>query len=57
MSKDGKNATVSKADDDNISIYDAHTAKELARIKTGNAPKRLLVVEVPDQNSACAAPN
>jgi YVTN family beta-propeller protein len=57
MSKDGKYAAVSNADDDNISILDAHTAKELARIKTGNAPKRLLVVEVPDRKSASAAPN
>ena len=47
MSKDGNYAAVSNADDDDISIFDAHTAKELARIATGNAPKRLLVVDVP----------
>ena len=56
MSRDGKYATVSNADDDNISILDDHTAKELARINTGNAPKRLLVIEVPDAKSASAAP-
>ena len=55
MSKDGKYAAVSNADDDNISIFDAHSAKELARIHTGNAPKRLLVVEVPDVKAASAA--
>jgi YVTN family beta-propeller protein len=56
MSKDGKYAAVSNADDNNVSIFDAHTAKELARIETGNAPKRLLVVEVPDRQSASATP-
>lgn len=47
MSQDGKYAAVSNADDDNISIFDTGRIKELVRIKTGNAPKRLLVIEVP----------
>jgi DNA-binding beta-propeller fold protein YncE len=47
MSKDGKYAAVSNADTDDASIMDAHSGKELARIKVGIAPKRLLVIEVP----------
>lgn len=47
MSKDGKYATVSNADSDDASILDARSEKEIARIKVGKAPKRLLVIEVP----------
>ena len=47
MSKDGKYATVSNADTDDASILDAKSEKEIARIKVGKAPKRLLVIEVP----------
>jgi YVTN family beta-propeller protein len=47
ISADGKYAAVSNADDDNVSIYDTKSLKELARIKTGNAPKRLLIIDVP----------
>jgi YVTN family beta-propeller protein len=47
MSRDGKYATVSNADTDDASIMDAHSEKEIARIKVGTAPKRLLVIEVP----------
>jgi YVTN family beta-propeller protein len=47
MSKDGKYATVSNADTDDASILDAHSEKEIARVKVGKAPKRLLVIEVP----------
>ena len=47
MSKDGKYATVSNADSDDASILDARSEKEIARIKVGTAPKRLLVIEVP----------
>jgi YVTN family beta-propeller protein len=55
FSEDGKYAAVSNADDDNISILDARTARELARIPTGNAPKRLHVIEVPEEKSASAS--
>jgi YVTN family beta-propeller protein len=48
MSKDGKYATVSNADTDDASILDARSEKEIARIKVGKAPKRLLVIEVPE---------
>ncbi|HEY4077011.1 MAG TPA: hypothetical protein VGM26_08770 [Rhizomicrobium sp.] len=48
MSKDGKYATVSNADTDDASILDAKSEKEIARIKVGKAPKRLLVIEVPE---------
>jgi YVTN family beta-propeller protein len=47
MSKDGKYAAVSNADSDDASILDARSEKEIARIKVGKAPKRLLVIEVP----------
>jgi YVTN family beta-propeller protein len=47
MSRDGKYATVSNADTDDASILDAHSGKEIARVKVGKAPKRLLVIEVP----------
>jgi YVTN family beta-propeller protein len=47
MSKDGKYAAVSNADTDDASILDAKSEKEIARIKVGKAPKRLLVIDVP----------
>ncbi len=48
MSGDGKYAGVSNADSDDTSILDAHTGKELSRIKVGSAPKRLLMIDVPE---------
>jgi len=47
MSKDGKYAGVSNADSDDTSILDVKAEKEIARVKVGKAPKRLLVIEVP----------
>jgi len=47
MSKDGKYAGVSNADTDDTSIMDVKAEKEIARIKVGKAPKRVLVIEVP----------
>ena len=47
MSKDGKYAGVSNADTDDASIMDVKAEKEIARIKVGKAPKRVLVIEVP----------
>jgi YVTN family beta-propeller protein len=38
---------VSNADSDDASILDARAQKEIARVKVGSAPKRLLVIEVP----------
>src|SRR5471032_1492513 len=49
MSKDGKYAGVSNADTDDTSILDVKSEKEIARIKVGKAPKRLLVIEVPQE--------
>lgn len=49
MSKDGKYAAVSNADTDDASILDARSETEIARIKVGKAPKRLLVIEVPQK--------
>jgi YVTN family beta-propeller protein len=48
MSSDGKYAGVSNADSDDASILDAHTGRELARIKTGLGPKRVLMIDVPN---------
>lgn len=47
MSRDGKYAGVSNADTDDTSILDVKGEKEIARIKVGKAPKRVLVIEVP----------
>ncbi len=47
MSRDGKYAGVSNADTDDTSIMDVKAEKEIARIKVGKAPKRVLVIEVP----------
>ena len=47
MSADGKYAGVSNADTDDTSILDVKAEKEIARIKVGKAPKRVLVIEVP----------
>jgi len=47
MSKDGKYAGVSNADTNDTSIMDVKAEKEIARIKVGSAPKRVLVIEVP----------
>ena len=48
MSSDGKYAGVSNADSDDASILDAHTGRELARLKTGLGPKRVLMIDVPN---------
>jgi len=47
MSADGKYAGVSNADTDDTSILDVKAEKEIARVKVGTAPKRVLVIEVP----------
>lgn len=49
MSHDGKYAAVSNADSDDTSIMDVKGEKEIARIKVGTAPKRLKVIEVPQE--------
>ena len=48
MSSDGKYAGISNADSDDTSILDARNGKELSRIKVGAAPKRLLMIDVPN---------
>jgi YVTN family beta-propeller protein len=53
FSADGKYAGVSTADSDDASILDVKAEKEIARVKVGTAPKRVLVIEVPqDQVTA-----
>ncbi len=52
MSADGRYAGVSNADSDDTSILDVKSEKEVARIKVGKAPKRLLMIEVPQSTAA-----
>jgi YVTN family beta-propeller protein len=47
MSADGRYAGVSNADSNDTSILDVKTQREIARIKVGIAPKRLLMIDVP----------
>lgn len=47
FSPDGKYCVVSNSDTDDCSIIDAHTHREVARVKVGKSPKRVLVVNVP----------
>lgn len=47
FSPDGKYCAVSNSDTNDCSIIDAHTQREVARVKTGKGPKRVLVVRVP----------
>jgi YVTN family beta-propeller protein len=47
ISRDGKYAAISNADSGDVSIFDVRSEKELARPKSGAAPKRLLIVDVP----------
>jgi YVTN family beta-propeller protein len=47
FSPDGKYCAVSNSDTNDCSIIDAHTHREMARVKVGKGPKRVLVVRVP----------
>jgi YVTN family beta-propeller protein len=47
FSQDGKYVTVSNSASNDSSIIDAKSRKEVARVKVGNVPKRLLVINVP----------
>ena len=47
FSPDGKYVTVSNSATNDASIIDAKTRKEVARIKVGKVPKRLVAVNVP----------
>jgi len=46
-SPDGKYCAVSNSDTNDCSIIDVHTQREVARVKVGKGPKRVLVVKVP----------
>jgi YVTN family beta-propeller protein len=48
FSPDGKYSTVSNSASNDASIIDTRTRQEVARIKVGKGPKRLLVVNVPE---------
>jgi YVTN family beta-propeller protein len=47
FSPDGQYVAVSNSDSNDCSIIDAHTRREVARVKVGKGPKRVLVVRVP----------
>ncbi len=47
FSPDGEYCAVSNSDTNDCSIIDAHTQREVARVKVGKAPKRVLIVKVP----------
>jgi YVTN family beta-propeller protein len=47
FSPDGKYCAVSNSDTNDCSIIDAHSHREVARVKVGKGPKRVLVVRVP----------
>jgi YVTN family beta-propeller protein len=47
FSPDGKYCAVSNSDSNSCSIIDTHTQHEVARVKVGKGPKRVLVVNVP----------
>jgi len=47
FSPQGRYVAVSNSSSDDCSIIDTHTRSEIARVKVGKGPKRLLVVSVP----------
>jgi YVTN family beta-propeller protein len=47
ISSDGQYVAVSNSASDDCSIIDAQTGREIARVKVGKGPKRLLMVRVP----------
>ena len=47
FSADGRYAAVSNSGSDDSSIIDTHTRREVARVKVGKSPKRLLAVTTP----------
>ena len=47
FSPDGRYCAVSNSDTNDCSIIDTHTRREVARVKVGKGPKRVLVVHVP----------
>jgi len=49
FSPDGKFCAVSNSDTDDCSIIDTQKQHEVARIKVGRAPKRVLILDVPNR--------
>lgn len=47
ISPDGRYVAVSNSASDDTSIIDAESHREIARIKVGKGPKRLLIVDIP----------
>lgn len=55
FSPDGKYVVVSNAGTDDVSIIDVRARREVARVKTGKIPKRLVIASVPSTRSSSAA--
>jgi YVTN family beta-propeller protein len=47
FSPDGKYGCVSNTDSDDVSIFDAKERREVARVKVGKVPKRLVIGKDP----------
>jgi YVTN family beta-propeller protein len=47
FSPDGRYCCVTNSDSDDCSIIDTHSRREVARIKVGKGPKRLIALDVP----------
>lgn len=55
FSPDGKYVVVSNAGTDDVSIINVKARREVARVKTGKIPKRVVIASVPSTRSASAA--
>ena len=55
FSPDGKYVVVSNAGTDDVSIIDVKSRREVARVKTGKIPKRVVIASVPTTRSPGAA--
>lgn len=56
FSPDGKYCCVSNAGSDDVSIIEVKTRKEVARLKVGKVPKRLVATSVPNVAGSSPAP-
>lgn len=54
FSPDGKYVVVSNAGSDDVSIIDAPARREVARVKTGKIPKRIVIASVPTESASRA---
>jgi YVTN family beta-propeller protein len=55
FSPDGKYGCISNTDSDDVSIFDVKEHRELARVKVGKVPKRLVVGKAPEAHNLKSA--